>query len=512
MNNFKINNVSILILVLAILVTAAITYYITKNTTASQTGESSEAQPLYWVAPMDPNYRRDEPGKSPMGMDLIPVYANNDDSQRANPGAISISPDVVNNIGVRTAPALMRSLNEEITTVGYVQYDQDQLVHIHPRVEGWVENLYIKAAGDPVKEGERLYDLYAPQLVNAQEELLLAANRNNARLIDAAKDRLRALQVGDEVIDNLISSGSVQQALPFYAPRSGVIDNLNIRQGFFVKPDTTLMSIGTIEQVWLEAEVYERQASLVKVGQAVSVTLDYFPGKSWQGVVDYVYPVLDQDTRTLRLRVRIDNPEEQLKPNMFAQVTIHAGRDEKFLVVPKEAVIRTGSQNRVVLALSEGRFKSVAVELGRMDDKYIEIRNGIRAGDEVVTSAQFLLDSESSKTSDFRRMDHDESESQSMDMMDHSSMDHGESGAQSMGTMDHSNMDHSESGPQSMDTMDHSSMDHSESGPQSMNTMDHSDMGHGAMNHSDMESPVTGSEPMNHDDMDHSQHMEPGND
>jgi Cu(I)/Ag(I) efflux system membrane fusion protein len=197
---------------------------------------------------------------------------------------------------------------------------------------------------------------------------------------------------------------------------------------------------------------------------------------------------------------------------MFAQVTIHAGRDEKFLVVPKEAVIRTGSQNRVVLALSEGRFKSVAVELGRMDDKYIEIRNGIRAGDEVVTSAQFLLDSESSKTSDFRRMDHDESESQSMDMMDHSSMDHGESGAQSMGTMDHSNMDHSESGPQSMDTMDHSSMDHSESGPQSMNTMDHSDMGHGAMNHSDMESPVTGSEPMNHDDMDHSQHMEPGND
>ena len=361
-------------------------------------------EPLYWVAPMDPNYRRDRPGKSPMGMDLVPVYAEDVGGTDAGPGAIKVSPEVINNLGVRTAAVERRALQSTIRTVGYVQYDEDRLIHIHPRVQGWIERLYVKASGDPVGDGQPLYALYSPELVNAQEEYLLALNRRNETLVSAARDRLRALQLSDELIDELKRSREVRQTITFYTPQAGVVDNLKIRAGFFVQPGTTLMSIGSLEDVWVEAEVFERQSALVAVGMPVSMTLDYLPGRQWQGEVNYVYPSLDEQTRTLRVRLRFNNADGALKPNMFAQVVIHADSGKRALVVPREAVIRTGSQDRVVLALGEGRFKSIAVQLGQVDDSHAEILDGLSVGDSVVTSAQFLLDSESSKSSDFQRM------------------------------------------------------------------------------------------------------------
>ena len=402
-------NKSIVYTILALAATAAATHFLTRfgmGMSAVDRGEQAgAAAPLYWVAPMDPNYRRDGPGKSPMGMDLIPVYA--DSGMNAdNPGMIFISPAVVNNLGVRTAPVERRSMHTRITTVGYVQYDEDQLVHIHPRVEGWVEQLYVQAAGDPVEEGEPLYSLYSPQLVNAQEEFLLALNRDNERFVQAAEDQLRALQISDEEINELRSTRQVRQTLTFYVPQSGVVDNLNIREGFFVGPGTTLMSIGTLNDVWVEAEVFERQAALMKAGLPVTMSLDYLPGRLWEGSVDYVYPTLNAETRTARVRLRFENPDGLLKPNMFAFVTILADAADGVLTVPREAVIRTARQDRLVLAAGDGRFKSVAVGLGRLDDQYAEITRGVEEGEQVVVSAQFLLDSESSKTSDFMRMDH----------------------------------------------------------------------------------------------------------
>ena len=401
---------TIRILALVAIITA--THYLTKltmdETVVNNGSQAAQKKPLYWVAPMDPNYRREKPGKSPMGMDLIPVYEKDGDSTMRSPGTIFISPDVVNNLGVRTSLAQRRPLRTKITTVGYVQYDEDQLVHVHPRVEGWIEKLHVKAAGDPVEKGQALYELYSPQLVNAQEELVLATNRNNSRLITAAEERLKALQIDETLIEALKRGGSVEQRLIFYAPQTGVVDNLNIREGFFVKPGTTLMSVGTLDKVWVEAEVFERQAVLVEVGLPVTMTLDYLPGQRWLGKVNYVYPALDPKTRTVRVRLRFANPEGLLKPNMFAQIAIHATAGDDVLVIPKEAVIRTGEQDRVVVALGEGRFKSVTVELGRLNEKFAEIRHGLKEGEPVVTSAQFLLDSESSKTSDFRRMDHAE--------------------------------------------------------------------------------------------------------
>ena len=458
MNTPRTTHTSLIITLLAAAGAAFAAFYLAELGTSRFSDQhqstDEDRQPAYWVAPMDPNYRRDQPGKSPMGMELVPVYTGNDPSNTAGPGAIWISPEVVNNLGVRTATAELRTLQPTIITVGYVQYDEDQLTHVHPRVEGWVEKLYVKTDGDRVEKGQPLYTLYSPELVNAQEELVFALNRNNPRLVSAAENRLQALQIDAAVISELRRNQQVRRSLTFYSPRSGVIDNLNIREGSFVRPGTTLVSVGTLDDVWVQAEIFESQAPLVKVGQPVTMTLDYLAGKRWLGEVDYVYPTLDPQTRTARVRLRFDNPQALLKPNMFAKVAIQTSADPDVLVIPKEAVIRLGDQDRVVLALGEGRFKSVAVALGRIDGAFAEIRSGLSVGERVVTSAQFLLDSESSKTSDFKRMNH---ASMKDTTMNHSTMNHS--------TMDHSTMDHS--------TMDHSTMDRS--------TMDHSTMDHSTM-------------------------------
>lgn len=395
----------LIILVIGIALGLTLSRLYPSNAVSPSTNSDKDAkQPLYWVAPMDANYRRDKPGKSPMGMDLIPVYQESQTAENNSPATVRIAPQVVNNLGVRTQTVSLKPMVEEIFTVGYVQYDQDRMIHIHPRVDGWIEKLFVKAAGDPVTKGQALYTLYSPQLVNAQEEFLIALKRNNSSLIVAAKERLRALQLSSEFIKQLQATQEVQQTVTFYSPQAGVVDGLKIREGFYVTPGTTLLSIAQLEQVWVEAEVFERDSALIKSGLQVTMKVDYLPSKSWQGVVDYVYPTLNSKTRTLRVRLKFNNPQALLKPNMFAQVAIVTPQTTDTLLVPKEAVIRTGKQNRVVQALGQGQFKSVAVSIGRVGKNTIEILSGLNEGDEIVTSAQFLIDSESSKSADFQRM------------------------------------------------------------------------------------------------------------
>ena len=414
-------NKSFFITVALMIITALLAHYSAlwrMDEKGSPGNMADKKKPLYWVAPMDPSYKRDKPGKSPMGMDLIPAYAAAGSNNDA--GRVTISPDVVNNLGVRTAPVARGRLDLTISTVGYVQYDEDRLVHIHPRVEGWIEKLHVKAAGDPVTQGEPLYALYSPTLVNAQEELLLALKRNNPVLITAAMERLSALQVPQSDIARLKKSGKVSQTITIKAPQSGVLDNLNIREGMFVKPGMEMMSIGQLEYIWVIGEVFERQAANVQVGDAVRMQLDYLPGREWSGRVDYIYPSLNTKTRTAQVRVHFDNPDRYLKPGMFAQMAIATKPLEDALLVPREALIRTGSQSRVVLAMGEGRFKSVAVKVGRVGESQVEILSGLNAGERIVSSAQFLIDSESSKTSDFQRMNHDDGQGMINTDMDHS--------------------------------------------------------------------------------------------
>jgi Cu(I)/Ag(I) efflux system membrane fusion protein len=370
-----------------------------------QASQADEKKPLYWVAPMDSNYRRDKPGKSPMGMDLIPVYEESNSEDEHGPGAIKISPEVINNLGVRTEKVTLSDMTPTINTVGYIQYDEDNLVHIHPRVSGWVEQLFVKTTGQKVKKGQALYTLYSPELVNAQQEFLIALRGKEFGLIDAAKARLRALHIDDIFIEQLQRDKKVSQNVTFYAPQNGVVANLNIREGYYVQPGTTMMSIGDLSNVWVEAEVFERDTGSIAVGLPVHMTLDYLPARSWHGKVDYIYPTLDEKNRTLRVRLRFENQDGALKPNMYAQLQISGNTKQNSILTPIESVIRTGKQNRVVLALGDGQFKSIAVQVGQVYQDKIEILDGLNDGDTVVTSAQFLIDSESSKSSDFKRME-----------------------------------------------------------------------------------------------------------
>lgn len=392
----------------AILILVAVLAFIAGKRAESDTeqatdiGARSDREVLYWAAPMDANFRRDEPGKSPMGMDLVPVYADQADSQA---GVVSIDPVVVNNLGVRTAVAERGPLPRLINTVGYVSYDEDTVHHIHTRVDGWVENLGPNASGESIQEGQLLFELYSPLLVSAQQEYLSAARSNNASLRKASGDRLVALGVTASEIARLETQRSVRQRVPVYAETDGVIAKLGVRNGMFVTPSTEIMSIANLDSIWVLVEVLERQASWVAAGQEADVSFDYLPGTVWKGKVDYVYPELDPKTRTLQVRLRFDNNSIGLRPNMFAHVTIEGQKVSAVVHIPREALIRGGAGNRVVVDLGDGRYVAKRVLIGIESGDRIAIRRGLSAGDRVVTSAQFLIDSESNIDSALGRLD-----------------------------------------------------------------------------------------------------------
>ncbi len=386
---------------------------------------SGEKEILYWVAPMDANYRRDQPGKSPMGMDLVPVYADDGNSED---GVVKISASVENNLGVRVSPVQKGTLSRNINTIGYVSFDEEKIFHVHSRVEGWVESLAVKSVGQSVKKGQKLFELYSPDLVNAQEEFLTALKSKNNTLINASQSRLRFLGVSDSQINRLNKTRQVQQRIDIFSKHEGFINELNIREGMFIKPATDVLSIGQIDTVWVIAEVFERQSGWIKTGQKVDMKVGALPGKSWQGSVDYIYPVLDSKTRTLQVRVRFDNSDEKLKPNMYAQLNIHAQSEQETLFIPREALIRSGTMDRVVKSLGEGKYLSVAVKTGIESGNEIEILAGLKINETIVTSAQFLIDSESSLTASFERMQDPAVSSNPMSM----SMQASEKGSASM--------------------------------------------------------------------------------
>jgi Cu(I)/Ag(I) efflux system membrane fusion protein len=357
---------------------------------------------LYWVAPMDPNYRRDSPGKSPMGMDLVPVYADEDGDSG---GGVRIDPAVTQNLGVRTTVVERGPLWRRIDTVGYVTFDERKIGHIHLRTDGWIEKLNVKSNGERVKRGDPLFELYSPDLVNAQEEYIQALRSNNDYLKQASRERLEALGISAAQVEQITRQRRASQRIRVYASQDGIIDSLNVREGMYVKPDTEVMALADLSSVWLLVDVFERQSAWVSPGQPAEVRLSYLPGRVWQGQVEFVYPTIDPKTRTLQARLRFDNPDEALKPNMYATVNIYAGPKKDVLSIPREALIKTGKVQRVIIALDAGRFKAREVVAGIESGDFVEIKRGLREGERVVTSAQFLIDSEASLQASFDRMD-----------------------------------------------------------------------------------------------------------
>lgn len=361
--------------------------------------EKNERKILYWVAPMDATYRRDEAGKSPMGMDLVPVYDEGGDGS-----TVEISPAVENNMGVRTATVKKDKLWRRIDTVGYVDFDENKISHIHLRTKGWIEKLFVKSEGERVTKGQLLFEVYSPELVNAQEEYLQALRSGQRGLSSASRERLEALGISEVQIKRLNKTRKASQYVKVFSKQDGIVAKLGVREGMFVMPEKEVMSLADLSSVWLLAEVFESQANWVKVGQSAEVTLSYIPGREWEGEVEYIYPSLDPKTRTLKVRLHFENKDESLKPNMFAKVNIYGGAKREVIIIPREALIRSGNNQRVIIAVGDGRFQAREVTAGIESGDYIEIIKGIAAGDKVVTSGQFLIDSEASLKASIARM------------------------------------------------------------------------------------------------------------
>ena len=302
---------------------------------------------------------------------------------------------MVQNLGVRTEKARLGTLQRQINTVGYIEYDEDAMSHVHTRAAGWIEKLKVKAAGDPVQQGQVLFELYSPILVNAQHEFLNSLNGSNEDLIQASRERLNALGMTDDEVTALQETREILQRIQNIADMDGVVTQLGVREGTYVTPATHVLSFAKLSQVWVIAQVFERQTSWIELNQRATFELDYLPGQIWEGEVDYIYPELDAKTRTLQVRIKFDNEQMVIRPNMFANVTIYSESTSPVVHIPREAVIRGGSFDRVVKALTESKFKSVPVTTGMETQGRVEILSGLTAKDSVVVSGQFLIDSES---------------------------------------------------------------------------------------------------------------------
>jgi len=357
---------------------------------------------LYWVAPMDPNFRRDGPGKSPMGMDLVPVYEG--EEARGDPGDVLLSPVESNAIGVRTTVASFEKLIPRIETVGFVGFNQHLTSHIHMRTEGWIEHLPVRAVSDRVSKGDLLFQIYAPEISIAVSELRRGLRRRSDMEISAAVGKLRNYGMSERQLATYSRNPAASDRLNVYAPQDGVVVALQASEGMYLKPETVAMTLTDLSSVWLLADVFERDIGRLSPDMRAEARVDHLPGREFTGTIDYINPELDAKTRTLPVRLRFDNEAGLLKPNMFAEVTLLGAASREAVTVPAEAVIRTGRAERVILALPEGRFKPRLVTTGLKDDGRIEIVQGLEAGDRVVASSQFLIDSESSLSAGFLRM------------------------------------------------------------------------------------------------------------
>ena len=351
--------------------------------------------------PMHPDVVRDEPGTCPIcGMALVKVEpaaaaaATAAGAGTSGTAEVRISPAVMNNLGVRTEPVVTGSLPRRGEVVGYVQFDERKVQQVRTRAEGWVEGLAVRAMGETVKAGQLLFTLYSPMLESAQQEYLDALKIGNAELIDASRARLRNLGLDAGTAARLDQSGRVAARVPFYAPIAGVITELEAREGAMLSPDMPALTITELGSLWVVAEVPEAQSAWVRPGTHAEVRFPSQPGEPIHGRVEYVYPELNMETRTLRARIVLDAPPQDVRPNMLATVSLTAGEGDAVLHIPRSALIRNGTRDRVVIALGGGRFASRNVVAGAEAGDRVAIREGLQEGERVVVAAQFLLDSE----------------------------------------------------------------------------------------------------------------------
>ncbi len=373
---------------------------------SSAAAADGERKIKYWQAPMDPTYIRDEPGRSPMGMDLIPVYED-----EATGGAmITIDPTTIQNMGVRTAAVVRGDLSRTIRTVGLVDYEEPRQSVVNAKIAGWVEKLYVNETGQQVKKGQKLLEIYSPELVSAQQELLLARDNYNSlkdnsfpqmaenakRLLEASRKRLQLWDVSKKQIARLEKTGQVKKTVTLYSAYDGIVTMKMINEGMYVKPGMTLLNLADLSKVWVLADLYEYQLPWIKVGQDAEVVLPYVKDRRFVAKVSYIYPYVEGKTRTVKARLELDNSDFELRPEMFVSVYLEGEQVKGALVIPQEAVLHSGEKQTVFVALQGGRFEPRLIKTGLQGEGgHIEVKQGLFEGEQVVTSAQFMLDSES---------------------------------------------------------------------------------------------------------------------
>jgi multidrug efflux pump subunit AcrA (membrane-fusion protein) len=357
----------------------------------------------HWQAPMNPNFISDRPGKGPMGMDLIPVYEDE------MGGAVSINPTMAQNIGVKTEIVKKRILSREVRTIGRLTYDERLIHHIHTKYGGWIEKMYVDFTGQEVKKNDPLLEIYSPELVTTQEELILALkyqeslkgsafpeiSRSAKGLVDSTLRRLELFDVPEHQIADLIKNQKVSKTMHIHSPVKGVVMKKNALHGMHVQPGMNLYVIADLSNIWAILDIYEYEVPWIKLGQEAEMNLSYFPGKKFKGKVTFIDPILDSKSRTLKVRMEFPNPSGELKPEMYANVTLKSEVAREELAIPEEAVIYAGDKTTAIVQSSSGAFDSRELNLGVKTQGYVQVLKGLKEGEKVVTSSVFLIDSES---------------------------------------------------------------------------------------------------------------------
>ena len=363
---------------------------------------------LYWRAPMDPNYRSEAPGKSPMGMDLVPVY----DDEAGADGGVRVSPGFLQNFSVRTTAVTRGALPVSIRTVGVLAHNEEKVVSVNTKFDGWIEKAQVNNVGETVAEGDPLFDIYSPQLVTTQREYLAAMDYlarleqrgayrdavDRARsLLEAARERLRYWDITEAQIDALEASATASRTVTLFSPASGfVVDKMgDSLEGMKLSPGMTVLKIADHSTLWAQAEFYEEDLRHVREGSRATIEVDAFPGRRWAGRILFFRSAVNEATRSLTAFVEVVNPDLSLRPKMYVDVSVSAEGATDAVIVPAEAVLHSGARSVVIVAAGGGVFQPREVRLGLAAQGMQEVTAGLVPGEEIVVSSQFLIDSES---------------------------------------------------------------------------------------------------------------------
>jgi RND family efflux transporter MFP subunit len=379
---------------------------------AAAHASTGQKQPLYYVDAMHPWYKSDKPGVAPdCGMKLTPVYAGEEKQYQDRglpPGSVQITPEKQQLIGVQYGTAEYETTTDSIRAAARVTLDETRIAKVQAKLEGWIDQVFVDFIGKAVRKGEPLLTLYSPEALATQQEYLLALKAQHVmhenpvhemaasteNLVAAARKRLELWDISDAQIDQIARTGETIKNLTLDAPMGGVVTERNAYAKQRVTPDTVLYTVADLSTVWVMADVFEYEAAGVRLGQPAAMTLDYLPGRVFHGRVSYILPQVDATTRTLKVRIELENPGYALKPDMYGQVELRTGGARR-LMAPASAVLNSGERQVVFVDRGNGYFEPRPVQIGAQGDGRVEILSGLKQGERIVTSGNFLIDSES---------------------------------------------------------------------------------------------------------------------